>query len=186
MVALGVWQLQRLAWKEDLLARYAPARALCSDVTGRATPHEVELRSTAIRSHLRRGYRAGRASPGRRARQNGLGAIAHCGLAGGGEADVVLGWSRDPGKPSWDGGEVGGVHRPVGGAKLVATPPQAGLAQLAAPDPADMPNNHLAYAVQWFLFALTALVIYVLALRKRWRGGRGNRLSATCTCPRAG
>ena len=30
-----------------------------------------------------------------------------------------------------------------------------------------MPNNHLAYAVQWFLFALTALVIYAIALRKR-------------------
>ena len=32
-----------------------------------------------------------------------------------------------------------------------------------------IPNNHLSYAVQWFLFALTALVIYVLAVRKKWR-----------------
>jgi len=31
------------------------------------------------------------------------------------------------------------------------------------------PNNHLSYAIQWFFFAATALVIYVLALRKRWR-----------------
>ena len=45
----------------------------------------------------------------------------------------------------------------------------AGLDQLAPPDPRDMPNNHLSYAVQWFLFALTALVIYFLALRKKWR-----------------
>jgi surfeit locus 1 family protein len=37
----------------------------------------------------------------------------------------------------------------------------------ARPDPNDIPNNHLSYAVQWFLFALTALVIYGLALRKR-------------------
>ena len=51
-----------------------------------------------------------------------------------------------------------------------AAPPQAGLEQLAAPDPNDLPNNHLMYAGQWFFFALTALVIYVLALRKRWRG----------------
>ncbi|HNJ47416.1 MAG TPA: SURF1 family protein, partial [Novosphingobium sp.] len=37
----------------------------------------------------------------------------------------------------------------------------------------DIPNNHLSYAVQWFLFAATALVIYGLALRKRLaaRGG---------------
>ena len=51
--------------------------------------------------------------------------------------------------------------------RLVAAPPQAGLAQLALPDPRDLPNNHLSYAVQWFLFAATALVIYVLALRKK-------------------
>ena len=38
---------------------------------------------------------------------------------------------------------------------------------MAAPDPRDLPNNHLAYAGQWFFFALTALVIYILALRRR-------------------
>jgi surfeit locus 1 family protein len=32
-----------------------------------------------------------------------------------------------------------------------------------------VPNNHLSYAIQWFFFATTAVVIYVLALRKRWR-----------------
>jgi surfeit locus 1 family protein len=37
--------------------------------------------------------------------------------------------------------------------RLVADPPLAGLAANAAPDPSDIPNNHLAYAVQWFLFA---------------------------------
>ena len=45
--------------------------------------------------------------------------------------------------------------------------PLAGLEPLAAPDPRDLPNNHLAYAGQWFFFALTALVIYILALRRR-------------------
>ena len=35
------------------------------------------------------------------------------------------------------------------------------------PDPTLLPNNHLAYAGQWFFFALTALVIYVMVLRKR-------------------
>ncbi len=55
-------------------------------------------------------------------------------------------------------------------ARLIAAPPLAGLAANAAPDPTDIPNNHFSYAVQWFLFAATALVIYALALRKRWRG----------------
>ena len=41
------------------------------------------------------------------------------------------------------------------------------------PAPVTLPEltegPHLSYAVQWFLFAATALVIYVLALRKKWR-----------------
>ena len=53
----------------------------------------------------------------------------------------------------------------------MADPPLAGLAANARPDPRDIPNNHLSYAVQWFLFATTAMVIYLLALRARWRRG---------------
>ena len=53
------------------------------------------------------------------------------------------------------------------GPRLVADPPLAGLQANARPDPSDIPNNHLSYAVQWFLFAATALVIYAIALRKR-------------------
>ena len=43
----------------------------------------------------------------------------------------------------------------------------AGLAPNARPDPGEIPNNHWSYAIQWFLFALVALVIYGIALRKR-------------------
>ena len=69
----------------------------------------------------------------------------------------------------WRGGPVTGIVASAGkGVRLVAAPAQAGLAPLAAPDPANIPNNHLSYAVQWFAFAATALVIYVLALRRRW------------------
>jgi surfeit locus 1 family protein len=70
----------------------------------------------------------------------------------------------------WDGGDLEGVLAPLGdNFKLIAAVPQAGLEAVARPDPNDLPNNHLAYAGQWFFFALTALVIYILALRKRWR-----------------
>ena len=54
--------------------------------------------------------------------------------------------------------------------RLIASPPMAGLAANARSDPRDMPNNHLAYAVQWFIFAAMAAVIYVLAVRKRMVG----------------
>jgi cytochrome oxidase assembly protein ShyY1 len=55
------------------------------------------------------------------------------------------------------------------GPRLVADPPLAGLEANERPDPSEIPNNHLSYAVQWFLFALTALVIYAVALRRRLR-----------------
>jgi surfeit locus 1 family protein len=53
---------------------------------------------------------------------------------------------------------------------LVATQPAAGLEPSAPPSIIDVPNNHLAYAVQWFLFAGIAAIIYLLALRRRQRG----------------
>jgi surfeit locus 1 family protein len=102
--------------------------------------------------------------------ESGWAQVAHCELDGGGRADVALGWTRDPAPLAWRGGEVLGFVGPAGeGVRLVASPPQAGLAPLAHPDPRDLPNNHLSYAVQWFFFAATALVIYVLAVRRRSR-----------------
>ena len=69
-------------------------------------------------------------------------------------------------------GKLGAVavrHFADHGYEVVADPPLAGLEASATPDPHDLPNNHLAYAGQWFFFAVTALVIYWLALRRRWR-----------------
>jgi cytochrome oxidase assembly protein ShyY1 len=42
-----------------------------------------------------------------------------------------------------------------------------GLSPSRAPDPSSVPDNHLAYAVQWFAFAAMAIVIYAFALRRR-------------------
>jgi len=175
MVSLGVWQLHRKQWKEGLIARYTAAQAMNSEVPWPTSPAEY---GRALYRHARvecaevtgMSAIAGRAADGRA----GWAHLAHCSLLNGGEADIALGWSADPAQPQWSGGEVGGfVAGSAKGVRLVAAPPQAGLVQLAAPDPRDLPNNHLSYAVQWFLFALTALVIYVLALRKKWRGEAG-------------
>ena len=86
---------------------------------------------------------------------------------------MVLGWSQSPANTAWTGGKVTGWIAP--GPRLVADPPLAGLQPNMRPDPANVPNNHLSYAAQWFLFALVALVIYGLALRKRLaaKGERG-------------
>lgn len=171
MVSLGVWQLHRKEWKEALIARYLTAETMNSDVPWPSSPADYEralFRHTRVECAEVTGMSAisGRSADG----QAGWAHIAHCGLPNGGKADVALGWSNGPAQPRWSGGEVGGlVAGSAKGVRLIASPPQAGLAQLAAPDPRDLPNNHLSYAVQWFLFAMTALVIYALALRKRWR-----------------
>ena len=47
---------------------------------------------------------------------------------------------------------------------LVADTPAAGLEANPSPDIDAVPNNHLAYAVQWFLFAAIAAIIYALAV----------------------
>jgi surfeit locus 1 family protein len=169
MIALGVWQLQRKAEKEALLARYANAASMSSDVAWprSATEAEQALYRHATVDCIRVrsvAERAGRSVTG----EIGWAHVASCELAGGERADVALGWSRNPAPVAWAGGRIGGIIGPQGtGARLVAAPAPAGLVQLAAPDPVDLPNNHLSYAIQWFLFAVTALVIYALALRKR-------------------
>lgn len=173
MIVLGIWQLQRKEWKEAMIARFERSQTLSSGVPWPADATENEA---ALYRHsgfqcvrvLDISSSAGRSAIGRA----GWSHEARCVTARGGEAVVALGWSNDPRSPEWRGGEVAGFIAPAGESiKLVAAPARAGLEQLAAPDPRDIANNHLAYAVQWFLFAATALVIYVLALRRRRRAG---------------
>jgi cytochrome oxidase assembly protein ShyY1 len=169
MIRLGFWQLDRLHQKEALLARYAAAKTMLAD-----TPFPESARDAVpvLYRHARVDCRTvTRISviAGHNLRDEaGLAQVADCLLEGGGKARVVLGWSRDPAPAQWRGGEVMGVIAP--GPRLIADPPLAGLGANARPDPSDIPNNHLSYAVQWFLFAATALVIYALALRKRLAG----------------
>jgi len=169
MIRLGFWQLDRLEQKEALLARYAAARGMSADVP---FPQSEAAAEPLLYRHTRvdcRDVTGATAKAGNNARgESGLAHYATCRLADGGKADVVLGWSRDPQAPDWRGGEVMGVVAP--GPRLVADPPLAGLEANSVPDPSEIPNNHLAYAVQWFLFAATALVIYALAVRRRLRG----------------
>lgn len=170
MIALGFWQLGRADEKEALLERYAsvapdaPSIAYPADDAIEASLYQrVEVQCQRV-SGMR--STAGTNPVG----VKGWAQIARCELGSGQSADVALGWSRAPDEVAWQGGMVAGVLAPHG--KIVADPPLADLGPLAKPDPADLPNNHLSYAVQWFLFALVALVIYGLALRMRARGRR--------------
>jgi surfeit locus 1 family protein len=179
MIALGVWQLQRATWKEELLASYRQAQATSSSVPWprdrsameRSLFRWSELSCVRV---LNQRVTAARSVAG----GSGVAQVVHCEIDGGGEAEIALGWSQPTATVNWAGGPVSGIIAPGGefGGTLHASMPPDGLQPLAPPDPADVPNNHLAYAGQWFFFALTALVIYVLALRRRWLGrpGAGN------------
>ena len=52
---------------------------------------------------------------------------------------------------------------------IVADTPKAGLLPSAPSRPEEYENTSWGYAGQWFFFALTALVIYILVLRRRGR-----------------
>ncbi|MGB7373163.1 SURF1 family protein [Pontixanthobacter sp.] len=168
MVALGIWQLGRAEEKNALLARYQSISADAPAVpypSGDAAMEAALYRTTMIDCPDIINIRstAGTNAVG----VKGWAHIAECALGGGRTAEVALGWSRNPNAPEWRGGTVTGILAP--GGKIIADPALADLGPLAKPDPADLPNNHLAYAGQWFLFALTALIIYGAALRRRAR-----------------
>lgn len=171
MVMLGVWQWGRADEKARMIADYEQSLSLSEPVP---FPRTVEVEAALYRRSridcttvLSQGAIAGRSTGD----EQGWAQTALC-ETGMDEVEVMLGWSREPAGPVWTGGEVTGLVVPAAqGARLQAVPPIAGLDGLAEPDPRALPNNHMAYAGQWFFFALVALVIYLLALRKRWREG---------------
>lgn len=173
MIRLGFWQLDRLHQKEAMLARFAAAAGQAAEVSW---PGVAAVRENAMYRRSRLDCRpSGQDMPLSGRNLQGEAGWSHeiaCQLPEGSQAHLVLGWSSDPARRTWAGGTVTGIIGPRGkdDVRLVADPPLAGLQPNARPDPRDIPNNHLSYAVQWFLFAGVALVIYVLALRKRLRG----------------
>ena len=175
MIGLGVWQLDRAAWKNRLLAQYGEAQDLppISFPTAPMADDRLPLFRHATGVCLRRvGSRAvaGQSVSG----ETGYVHIVDCTTGGEGPGmSVAVGWSRDPSaKVIWDGGPVSGVIAPDSRTRmrLVAAGAPPGLQRAAFPSPESIPNNHLFYAVQWFLFAALAVLIYFLALRKRWTG----------------
>ena len=168
MVALGFWQLRRADWKEGMIARYEHALTMSSEVSWPQDASRYEAAQFRRTSLVCERVASMRGTAGRSANDVlGWSQMATCETSAG-QVEVALGWSLRPDPPVWSGGAVQGLIVPAGESiRLVAMPPVAGLEPLAQPDPSDLPNNHLAYAGQWFLFALTALVIYVIALRGR-------------------
>ncbi len=166
MVWLGFWQLGRAEEKGEMLKAYAQASNLeeLADFPFEGSDQEFWFRKSSVDCVNVTQIEAlsGTAATG----QKGWAYRATCRVASVPSFVLVdLGYSRDLIEPVWQGGPVTGIIAP--GRRLVADPALAELAPLAKPDPNELPNNHLAYAGQWFFFALTALVIFWFAVRSR-------------------
>lgn len=183
MIALGIWQLDRKAQKEALLAQLAANFGKPVMAFPRLPVGDAYLFRRATANCLEAvGWRS---QGGRSARgMTGVRQIAECRTGAEGPVLLVdMGVSRDPRfKPEWKGGPVTGTITHAPDARpliaslfdskpkplmLISETPAPGLEATARPELSSVPNNHLAYAVQWFLFAAVAVVIYLLALH--WR-----------------
>lgn len=186
MIRLGIWQLQRAEEKNALLARYSVA-AKMPEMTYPAVPAGDDLLFRRA-GGLCVEPLAHRVEGGLNAKGDaGWRHIFSCSTGAEGPGLTVdIGWSRQfDAVPAWKGGPVRGVisrqpdHRSLiarafgkdaaPGLMLVMSSPAGGLEPSAPPSISDVPNNHLAYAVQWFIFAAIAAIIYALALWRRRR-----------------
>ncbi|MBO9580365.1 MAG: SURF1 family protein [Sphingobium sp.] len=189
MIGLGVWQLARLKQKEAALAAYQVNLTRPVTAYPAMNPADDRLLFRTLAANCLRvtgwqviGGRSRDGAPGWRH-------IATCATGAEGPGLLVdMGVGSDPhGKANWTGGPVKGrvTHEPDPHSFLLRmlgrAPPlrlmivnetaAPGLSASPLPDPSSVPNNHFSYAMQWFFFAAVALVIYGLALRKRWREG---------------
>ena len=171
MIALGFWQIRRSHENEQLMAQYKAASKLppiAYPVSAVKGPLPLFRWATGFCQRV-----AGVREIGGRNRAGDVGwaHIADCATGAEGPGmSVELGWSKNPNaRPDWRGGPVSGIIAPdrVTRMRLVAATAPPGLEPSAPPSIASISNNHRSYAVQWFSFAVAALLIYALAVRKR-------------------
>ena len=161
MIALGLWQLQRAEWKERLIVKI--------ERSATAGPVAIECAVEAAPE-----VRAGRSLQG----EVGYRYLVPC-RPGDAETLLDIGWSKRPDalrRLDRAGAFAGHVQEGQQGSPriLVLDRPVPPLEPSARPSAADIPNNHLLYAIQWFFFAAAAILIYALALRgKNRRPDRG-------------
>ena len=202
LFSLGVWQVQRLAWKQALLAQIDAAERLP------AIPlpeNPTAFQKVRIDGHLRTDLHA---LYGAEVRGDRLGGqlIMPLERAGADPVLVDLGWVPGDGsgpltlpsgavegflRPAEHAGRFSGTDSPAKRLFYTLDPGPIGAAlglprvapyTLIAigspkpgvfPDPATAlprpPNNHLQYAMTWFGFAITLLIIFGLYVRKTLR-----------------
>ena len=169
LAALGVWQLHRLHWKTALLEQLASAPKLpVLDHPDLARPGldfrraVVDCKPTADAPQVR----AGRNARG----EVGYSYLLKC---TGSPLTLDAGWAPRPdAKPFRLAAAYPGMLRehPGPAYTLIAARALPPLEPSAPPTVEEVPNNHLSYAIQWFLFGGVLVVIYGIYV-VRWRRG---------------
>jgi surfeit locus 1 family protein len=216
LVGLGFWQVQRLHWKEGLLARIhalqaAPARPLGEVLGEGARGADIEfirvsadcpdiettgfVRLWAV-PDARSGYRiitacrlagapygailvdrgfvaldeAARMSPGARLAGPIVGVLRK------GDRPNAFTPPNQPAQNLWYSRDIPAMARALGAPAsapvflMLEAPAPKGAGPTPAALPADIPNNHLQYAVTWFGLAAALAGVYLASLWRRLKG----------------
>jgi surfeit locus 1 family protein len=221
LIGLGVWQLQRLAWKEGLIAQIeartqAPPVMLEQAVDKARAGEDVSyLRVTAegrfdhgkerylyavtdagVGWHvitplttadgevvlIDRGFVPDALEdPGKRRQGEVEGTVRVTGLARRSEVQGRFVPDNDPGRNRWFWRDLGGLTQsmfPAGAPNVAPFIIEAEKSDVPGGWPLggqtrlDIPNDHLQYAITWFLLAFSLLIIYVVYVRSRLRATR--------------
>jgi surfeit locus 1 family protein len=214
LLGLGVWQLQRLEWKTDLIAELEQrtAAAPISLTEALETPDAVEYRPVRVTGrwlHDRTLHLVARTYRG----APGLHLVTPLRLSDGRSLLVDRGWvplthvdpaRREAGRPEgivtvvglarlpgWTGSEFAkpendpadnewlwidaeamaaavGLERPIADLYLSARDDQhPGDYPVGGRTRVELENNHLQYAITWFVLAAAAIVVFGLSQRRK-------------------
>jgi surfeit locus 1 family protein len=218
LVGLGIWQVQRLHWKEGLLARIralqaapaAPLSAILAKVKAEADVDYTRVAADCPDIETTPFVKLW-SVPGDGA---GFRIITVCRLAGGPYASIlvdrgftlqddaaklvpgqgarlsrpIVGVLRrgdrantftPPNQPAqnlWYSRDIPAMARALGASDpapvflMLESPAPKGFGPKPAPVPADIPNNHLQYAVTWFGLAASLGCVYLASLWRRRQG----------------
>jgi surfeit locus 1 family protein len=213
LIGLGVWQIQRLHWKEAILARVAalesaPPQPLAPVLARAASGVDVDYRRVELacpdletRPYLRLyavwqgygGYRIVAACPIASGPYRVIlvdrGFIAQgLALSGGqplqepvvgvlrrGDARNFVTPANQPGQNLWYWRDIPamaaalGVRAPAPSFLMLERPAAPPGGPTPAAIPADIPNNHLQYAITWFGLAVALAGVYLASLWTRSR-----------------
>ncbi len=193
---LSYWQFAiRRPWKHDLVVRLEAARTLppvpvATLVAAQRAGATVQYRRATVDCRPGRikpyDLKGGTSAGG----DGGFLVLVGCGPGGQpGAVAVVAGWTLRPDRVAvldvaarFTGTLIEHPYGAAAGRPSLMLIPASAVPPLVPsriPEPDDLPDNHLSYALQWLAFAVTLAVIYLVYLRQWRRGEGGARLAPT-------